>query len=316
MADTGRTLDGLAAKPAWMTHMGCQQGCVEYLGIDISRGWIYGGTGHAFALNIHEELCPSGPTAWNCQASDLLARDVGYLAEGVTGERCNRDFEARQKIAWALVTGCIDNGVPCYGWELEMPEWYVVTGYDERGYYYCGCNADEAKMPLPRDDLGRTEIGFLSMQCVLECDASPDHEVVSEAIRFALDHAEGSHHFEPYASGPEAWEQWAAALESGSASRFGAGYNAECWRECRAMAVEFLDEAGERLGREQGLFDEAIEHYSAVRDALSRVVERTPFDPSAGDATVRDPECAAIVREAKAAEARGLDALRRLAEAI
>lgn len=313
-------LEGLEWKPAWISHMGCHHGCIDYLGLDISRPWIFGGTGHAFALNIHEELCPSGPTAWKSEVVDHLAANIGYLVEGVTGHASQRDFEAKQKIAWALVTGCIDTNVPCYGWELAIPEWYVITGYDDDGYYFSGPGADEARMPLRAEDLARTEIGWLSVQCVLPCRPSPDDEIVVEALGFALDNAAGKHLLEHYAAGPAALELWADSVEDGRASRFGAGYNGECWRECREMAPKFLREAKRRIGREEALFDEAIEHYSAVANALGRVVERIPFrmpeTPDAESETVRDPECAAILREAKTAEERGLEALRKIRSAL
>ncbi len=312
-------LDGLEWKPAWISHMGCHHGCTDYLGLDISRAWIFGGTGHAFALNIHEELCPSGPTAWMTDSVDRLAANIGYLVEGVSGHISQRDFEARQKIAWALVTGCIDTDVPCYGWDLAIPEWYVINAYDDDGYYFSGPGADEATMPLGRDEIARTEIGWLQVNCVVRTTPSPDEEILCGAIGFALDNADGKHLHENYVSGPAAFALWADSLEAGRAHRFGAGYNGECWRECRKMAAEFLREAKERIGREEALFDEAIAHYAAVADALGCVVERIPFkmpaDLSAEDATVQDAECAAILREAEKAETQGLSALKQLASA-
>lgn len=312
-------LEGLEWKPAWISHMGCHHGCIDYLGLDISRAWIFGGTGHAFAINIHDELCPSGPTAWKTERVDHLAANIGYLVEGVTGHTSQRDFEARQKIAWALVTGCIDSNVPCYGWELALPEYYVITGYDDGGYYFSGPGADQARMPLPADEISRTEIGCLEVKCVVPCSPASDEEIVHGAIDFALEHPAGKYLHENYSSGPAAFELWADALESGRANRFGAGYNGECWRECRKMAEAFLREAKERIGREDALFDDAIEQYAAVAAALDRVVERIPFENPAGDPeedTVQDDDAAAAVREAKAAEERGLEALRRLKDAL
>lgn len=312
-------LEGLEWTPSWVSHLGCHLGCIDYLGLDISRAWAFGGTGHAFAINIHEELCPSGPTAWRTEQVDHLAGNVGYLVEGVDGHRSHRDFDAKQKIAWALVTGCIDTDVPCYGWELAMPEWYVITGYDDDGYYYSGPGSDEAQMPLPSEELARTEIGWLSVKCVLPCTPSPDADVVREALQFALDHAGGKHTLPNYVSGPAAFELWTEALERGTASRFGAGYNGECWRECREMAAQFLREARPRVGREEGLFDAAIDHYDAVAAALAQVVERVPFrcaDEVPDDETAQDADAAAMLREAKVAEERGLAALRELVKRL
>jgi len=52
----GKTLEALGYRPRWISHMGCLKGCLEYMGNDMSDGWLYGGTGHAFLFNIHPEL--------------------------------------------------------------------------------------------------------------------------------------------------------------------------------------------------------------------------------------------------------------------
>lgn len=314
-------LDSLRFHRAWISHVGCHLGCIEYLGLDLSPAWVYGGTGHAFALNIHERLCPSGPTAWKSGIVDRLASNLGYLVDGVHGaHRSHDDFAARQAIAWALVRGCIDTGVPCYGWELGMPEWYVITGYDEGGYYFDGPGAEHARQPLPWQELAMSDIGWLSVQCVLPCEHEPDDVIVTQALQCALDLAAGKYTHENYASGPAAFELWADALESGTADRFGAGYNAACWGECRAQVVAFLEEARGRLaGRADALFEEAARHYASVAEALTGVAERLPFEPPSPEtegATVTDPEAAVLLRKASVAEERGLEALSRLIDAL
>jgi len=314
-------LEGLAEKPSWITHMGCHLGCTDYLGLGLSRAWVFGGTSHAFAINVHEQLCPSGPTAWKTDVVDRLAPNLGYLVDGVSGaHKSHSDFAARQSIAWALVRGCIDTGVPCYGWELIIPEWYVINGYDDVGYYFSGPTAEHGPQPKPWQELADTGIGWLSVQCVLACEAADDDVVVREALTAALQHAAGEYSHEDYATGPEAFEVWAEALASGRADRFGAGYNGACWLECREMAVAFLDEAKQRLpGRADALFDEAIEHYGAVHQALRAAVERVPFQNPADaeeGATVQDAQSADLLRQAGAAEMRGLDALERLVDEL
>ncbi|MGD9494695.1 MAG: hypothetical protein AB7Y46_00165 [Armatimonadota bacterium] len=313
-------LEGLRQRPLWITHLGSVLGCLEYLNIDLSPSWVYGGSGHAFVINVHELLCPSGPTAWDTSMLDQLGGNLGYLVDGVHSHRSHDDFPARQAIAWALVRGCIDTGVPCYAWELAAPEWYVITGYDDVGYYYDGPGAQHGTQPLPWQSLAETEIGWLSVHCVLHSEAEPDDVAVREALTFALGHARGRYSNQDYATGPRAFEVWAEALETGRADRFGAGYNGVCWLECREMAVAFLREAKRRLpGRADALFDEALEHYSAVHQALKAAVERVPFQSPAEEvegARVQDPQAAALIRAAGAAEARALDVVARLCEAM
>lgn len=62
------------------------------------------------------------------------------MVEGVD-EYCpdqTRSLSAAQEQAWDYVRRQIDENLPCYGWELDVPEFYVICGYDEAGYYVCG----------------------------------------------------------------------------------------------------------------------------------------------------------------------------------
>ena len=68
-----KALDGLKWKPKWTTHLGCLKGCLEYLGVEMSDAWLFGGTGHAFVMNVHEQVCPSGPAERGLAAIERIA---------------------------------------------------------------------------------------------------------------------------------------------------------------------------------------------------------------------------------------------------
>jgi len=314
-----KQLAGLRWKPCWVSHMGCLAGCLEYLGLEVSRPWLYGGTGHAFALNMHEAVCPSGPTRWKTSRLTALGRNLGYETHVLGAWKGEAGFAAQQAEAWSYVRACIDRNVPCYGWELKAPEFYVIYGYDNVGYYYCGALADDGEGPKPWQDLGGSEIGVISVRGVQPVRAAPDGKTVKDALAFALRFAERPNEwtFPNYLSGPAGFALWAESLESGKADRFGQGYNGEVWRECREMAVEFLKEARARLpGKADAAFDEAVAHYTAVRDDLRAVVKLYPFKRDAGGEKVKSPEAAALVRQAGAAERKGLDSLRGIVAAL
>ncbi len=318
-----RELEGLRSKPVWVTHLGCIKGCLEYLGCDITMPWLYGGTGHAFIINMHEEVCPSGPTAWNSDKLLLpLGLNVGFSVEGVFAAKNSPDFAEKQEAAWNTVRGWIDAGIPCYGWELDIPEYYTVHGYDETGYYYWDMVANGPAGPKPWQELGDTGIGFLLLYKLETCQPAPDEEVVKAAFVAVLDHArteEGWSH-PNYRTGLRAFELWADALENGTASRFGQRFNAVAWTECRAQAVVFLKEAKQRLGgKADSLFDEALEHYSEVHAKLEAVSELHPFQvptEDTEDERLRSPQAAQLIREARGAEEKGLEALQKIADAL
>ena len=70
-------------KPRWVSHLGAVEASLRFLKQKTSTAWIYGGTGHAFIINIAKDLCPSGPTAWRTMMLYELAPNLGYRVDGV-----------------------------------------------------------------------------------------------------------------------------------------------------------------------------------------------------------------------------------------
>jgi hypothetical protein len=318
-----KQLENLGWSPHWVSHLGCIKGCLDYLGLDISNAWLFGGTGHAFVINLHEEVCPSGPTAWKTEMLFKLGRNLGYDTDGVFGFKGNDDFAVLQRSAWEHAREKIDQGVPCYGWELEIPEFYVVYGYDDGGYYFSGPGCDEGKGPKPWQELGDTGIGVVEMYSVSPGRAANDCQTVREALAFALEHAAnpGKWIFDGYRAGLAGYDNWIAAVEGGTASAFGMAYNAAVWAECRGYAVQFLREAQERMGSKVGsLLNGAVRHYGQVSESLSEVAELYPFSPEIADDPIRadDRNAPAVgaLRRARETEAAGLQVLASIVEAL
>jgi len=318
-----KELANLKWSPKWVTHLGCVKGCLDYLGVEISEAWLYGSSGHAFILNISRDSCPSGPTAWKTVMLFQQAPYLGYGIEGVFGSKYNQDLKDLQKEAWEFTQKTIDAGLPVYAWEIEIPEFYVVNGYDEVGYYYSGPAADEGKGPKPWNELGDTGIGIVELYSVKPVEPKPAIEAVKSSFKNVIKHAANPADwiFEKYASGLRGYDLWIEGLESGLANRFGMGYNAVVWLECRRYAVEFLQEAMERLeGKAETLFKNAIDQYQIVADQLCKLSELYPCTPGGGPETISidddSRKAAEWVKEARIAEAGGLTALQNILEKL
>ena len=318
-----KKLENLKWAPRWVSHLGCIKGCLDYLELDVSDAWLFGATGHAFIINMHPEVCPSGPTAWKTMTLFELGKNIGYVTDGVLGFKTEEGFADAQKRAWQHIRDAIDRGWPCYGWELEIPEFYVVYGYDDVGYYYAGPGCEEGKGPKPWQALGETGIGVVEMYSVRPGQAATDATTVKEAFSFVLEHATSPEKwtFPGYRAGPEGFDNWIRALQEGKAAEFGMGYNAAVWAECRQHAVAFLGEAQERVNRETGpLFEQAIGHYQVVSQRLDQVSKAYPFAPTATMAPVPvDERCQSAVtalKAARVAEAAGLEILAKIASKL
>ena len=328
--ETGAELKGLKQKSAWMTHMGCLIGAAEYLKVKASPAWIYGGSGYAFTLNIHEVICPSGPTAWPAEKCEALAANVGISTERFQGHKAAKDVDAFRESIWKKTREAIDAGRPVYGWEMGVPEWYIVHGYDNDGnYLYRDFGDKTGKRHCTK--LGDTGIGWLAMVIVGKSTPADDRKTVREAFLFALEHGAGKHSKELWHTGISGYDVWIKALENEKYVKedkvigFGQAYNGQCWAECRRNAVAFLEEAKKRLDDEKlaPLFDEAIRHYSVVRDNLNTVGKIFPFklgdekgmDERIADASRREKAVDAL-KAARDAERSGLKTLAKIAVAL
>lgn len=314
-----KKLENLKWVPRWVSHLGCIKGCLDYLGLDVSDAWLFGATGHALVINVHEVVCSSGPTAWNTEMLFRLGQNIGYEVDGVFGMKSAADFAEKQKLAWEHAKSDIDQGLPCYGWELDIPEYYVVYGYDDAaGYFFSGPGCDEGRGPKPWQELGDTEIGVIEMYRVKPAQAADDVQTVKEALAFALEHAASPSKwiFPKYKAGLDGYDNWIRALESGNADGQGMAYNAAVWTECRGYAVLFLKEAKERLdGQAAVLFDQALDEYQVVFENLQTVAEAFPFhgmEPGHIKDPARIRTALDTLRTARDAEAGGLKALQRI----
>jgi hypothetical protein len=321
-----RTIEGLRWQPRLITQLGCIKSCLEYLGREISYPWLYGGTGYAFVMNIHENLEPSGPDCWDTRPIFDLAANIGYKVTGISVEKAEAgdSFPSMQRQAWDFVRACLDRGLPCYGWELEpnIPGYNTIYGYDDSeggGYHYSGWGGDGLR---DWSILGEIDVQTLQVYCVELAKPMPDEKVVKDALATVIQHSAtptGWFTHAGYASGPAGFDLWAQALETGGAIRDGHSYNAAAWLECREMAVQFLKEALQRLpGRCDAAFGEAAADYTVVCERLQAALVLHPFHLETwdGETKLKSPEAAILLHQAGVAERQGLDGLQKIVAAL
>ena len=303
-----KKLDDLKWKPLWTSHIGCLKGCADYLGLDLSLPWIYGATGHAFLLNMHELDCPSGPTAWKPFRFLELCRNLGIHVDHVMRFKGDGKFEEVQEAGWELVRNTIDADLPCYGWALQIPEYYVIHGYDDVGYYFSGACCEDGEGPKAWQELGVADPGWFAVFAVRKCEPANQVRQVKDAFGFALEFSRSpeKYIYPPYKAGLDGYDNWINIMKKGELHPIGTPYNAAVWAECREYAVKFMAEAKKKVGTGyEKLFDDAIAHYKVVADHLEKLRELYPFcemKPEFLEDSSRMKESVEHLKEAKRAE--------------
>jgi len=315
-----KKLNDLEFVPRAVSHMGALEGCLKYLGIDVSPGWLYGSTGHAFILNIDTDLCGSGPHCWGWGVVNKLGKNIGYKTEVVYTNVNKDDFSQMQEKAWDFARKSIDDGFPCYGWHYDF---MVINGYDNSGYLLSG-PVDDA--PGDWRKFGADAVGFLEIWSVRPGQEADDMLTIKDALSFAVDLAKepDKRTLDTGTGGLSGYDNWIKGLESGEGDAFGGAYNAAIWAECRRYAVEFLEEANQRTGKKyDSLFQPAIKQYKLVSDNLNEVEKLFPYKNATKDEWKQNMEnsehrqkAAEHLKNAKAAEAKGLELLAEIVEAM
>ncbi len=106
--------------------MGCIKGASDYFEYDVSTSLLFGLTGHAFLINIHEKLCPSGPYVWKKDRFESLLRQIGIdVAARFTVNK--ETSETERSMIESELKAYLDKG---YLRMLDFLEHQLAAGYD------------------------------------------------------------------------------------------------------------------------------------------------------------------------------------------
>jgi hypothetical protein len=268
-------IEGLTMPPLNTTLMGVVRGVLDFYGIEVSDACAFGMSGHAFLVNIHEVICPSGPYCWDYTGFQRLLRNLGlqmkdlgfYSPDSSQAERARVERELRE---------LLDRRQPCSLLNLENQ---IITGYDDDGFFTVQPWAPKLDFPPARlsfgtwEDLGEEyHVTFFTFEKRMPADARP---AIIESLEFAAGIYEdpSKYSMPDYGIGPDAYANWKAAVDEHGASH-GNWWNAMVWSECRAMASEYLAEISRSFTEVSEPALELSSVYAEIADLLKRVSDR------------------------------------------
>lgn len=298
-------MDGknLEQPPLNTTLMGCIKGASDYWDLEWSAPMLYGLTGHAFVINIHDGLCPSGPYCWNTDGFGRLLENVG-MGWGEAWHLGGDSTLEERKSVEASLRAAIDRGDIGI---LTFLEFQLVAGYDEEGM----------DLIQPWDGKAGSEISRFTFSSWKEClesegfagfriltrgevSSSRDRSVL-DALRYALEvyRSPETYQFDHYRVGHGAYENWMEAVDRGVGGGHGNWWNAMVWAECRKMAGAFFDElANERFGGGDG--EENCRKLKSTYDEIGdRLFQVSDKELGAGEKKKLLDSAAALEKEAE-----------------
>ncbi len=304
----------LQYQPAWLTWVASATTCLRGLDVPCDQVDVAGFSGYAFHFGVHEELCPSGPTALDWSR---LNRGIHFLGRATVEFRslcCDESGRTRKqacRAAFELVRAELLSGRPCILWGTYVPEFGVVVGIEDEAYrvktFKEVLQQEQPLIPYERTESagGIYALGFPAEESHGELER--DLEAVVEALRLWSRPACGRYRF-----GADGYDLWIEALRAMRADRFGCGYNAACYTEGRTFAQRFFERLSERRPLASNLLRQAARSYAKAADAMGQVTKLFPFTHDEGgriaDATKID-QAADLLAEAREAEVSALNSL-------
>jgi AraC-like DNA-binding protein len=236
----------LKQSPLHTTLMSSIKGASEYFDLDWSIAKLFGYSTHAFFINIHPDLCPSGPYVWNHDHFYLALRNMGIRRTGTLffkkGTPVSEITQAEAKLKAHL-----DAGKVCV---LDFMEHQLIAGYDLKGFlllqpWQCSPKTVRAALSFGTQNEALESEGWVGFTLLdreeLRADAST---LLQSALTTALRMRSNPEEFEMpgYRCGNPAWEAWLVGIDRGLGNTHGHWWSGTVWMECRKMAADFFGE--------------------------------------------------------------------------
>ncbi|HAM79464.1 hypothetical protein [Ornithinibacillus bavariensis] len=284
---------------------------------------VMGLTGHAFRINIDcKEVNVAGPTMF--PGGYILRRNLcnlGFIS-------CLADAEApvspeNVTRTIALIQDSIDRGYPAIAFDLFVPEFGLIYGYDDEKQVFHGKDAVN-NGTIPYEKFSNVHSGVLFATTISEQLPHSKYERLRMALDMIVDHTLGrewNHIFkDQYKMGLEGYDAWMNVLKQRKADPYGQAYNIHVISDAREFAVQFLkeleqtwtaDNIVERTVRK--LAGEAAQCYQKTAAALIEMRDLFPF-PEGGNPQnpAHSDKAIALLTTAKQGEEDGIKLLERL----
>ncbi|MBY8985663.1 MAG: hypothetical protein KGD65_11375 [Candidatus Lokiarchaeota archaeon] len=228
--------------------IGCLKGCADYFNLNISSSWLFGVSGHAFLMNIHDEICPSGPYCWNYDPFYNLLANVGLKMVDLGFFHKESDSKDVQEVE-RIVRNSIDEGNPCIILNMDNQ---LIVGYDDTKFILKPANIEFNNPPsLTYKTWVEFEKEFhITIFQISQTTPKDDKTAVKEAIQYAINVAKGpakNYTMEKYTTGLAAYDVWMNAINNDFGDSHGHLWNGTVWAESRHMANRFLFEVGKKF---------------------------------------------------------------------
>ena len=311
-----RMLEGIAVERYEDRLIGVLEGCMRFLGEEVSLATLRGLTGHAFRFCVADSLDEDAASRLSLSPMADLYANLGYRVRVISTMGDTPDFVEKQQEAWDAICASIDRRVPVV---IQSGRSYLlVNGYHVKKEQYYTMRDRSRRGQIEIDQLGtdsRSGISNLNVLLLEEQQPVDSRAAELRSLRFAVAEARGKgetgHSLHRGLSG---YKYWIEATEAGEiADADDLGDFIVLVSESREAAGQYLREIASNYPEPAAaLMRKAGDAYDREVESLTRLGVLFP-DRGSPKVDMEDPqarkEAGQLIREVYAREKEAVENL-------
>ncbi len=213
-------------------------------------------SGFAFRMWVNTDLCPSATSIWSFDDQKPWVENGGLCCDYVGRYWGQEHIEKEKQLeAIRIIKSSIDKGIPAVSWDIGVPEWGLITGYDDDTQMFTtlAINAEKADPTSPDynclqmsyDVLGKRELPILSVLTITGKADKKDETILHDTMKLAVNHLKGDEWCDN-AKGLEAYPALIKIFDESPdiASSWNAEYFLGTYGALKEYAFRYFEKAG------------------------------------------------------------------------
>lgn len=149
-------------------------------------------SGFAFRTWVAPDLCPSATSIWSFDEQKNWVESGGLTCDYIDRLWGQESIEEERRLAAIdVIKKSIDNGIPAVSWDIGIPEWGLITGYDDEKQKLTTLSVTGEEGEMDYLSLGKREIPILNVLTVTGTNNKSQDDIISDTLKLAKAHLKG-----------------------------------------------------------------------------------------------------------------------------
>ncbi len=149
-------------------------------------------SGFAFRMWAATDLCPSATSIWAFNQQKNWIESGGITCDYIERLWGQDSVEEERRLAAAeMIKKSIDNGIAAISWDIGIPEWGLIIGYDDEKQKYITLSIRGIEGEMDYLSLGKCEIPILNVLTITGINNKSQDNIISDTLKLAKAHLNG-----------------------------------------------------------------------------------------------------------------------------